>query len=139
MDAEIINAQLSEQVSFNGNLPAENFVQADPDWRALLEKAVSNHPKGKAGVALRLKVCRSYVSRVLSAADGKWALKHVPDKFIARVLQCFHVVQCPAQGIDVSYDACARANGPVPTHNPMAVSLWRKCQTCPNKPAKESL
>lgn len=107
------------------------------DWRALLEREVEKAGEhGKARVAVRLGLSRAYVSRVMNP-EGKSGLKSVPQTFIDRVISRFHVVACPARGdLEVPYTDCAKANQPAPTHNPLAVMLWRKCQSCPNKPAK---
>lgn len=105
------------------------------DWMALLQRELEKAgPKGKVRVAARLGVSRSYVSRVMNQ-DGKSAMKRVPQEFIDRVIARFHVTTCPQRGdLEVPYSDCTKANQPAPTHNPLAVMLWRKCQTCPNKP-----
>lgn len=107
------------------------------DWRALLELEVAKAgEKGKARVAARLGFSRAYVSRVMNP-EGKSAMKAVPQSFIDRVISRFHVVDCPVRCVEVPYSDCAKANQPAPTHNPLAVMVWRKCQTCPNKPEGE--
>jgi len=117
----------------DGNAPVTPV--ATPDWRTILEAAVKNHERGKAGVADRLGVGRSYVSQILST--GKSA-RPAPPKFVERVIASFHTVNCPYTGWETPYADCAKANGPVPTFNPLLVQRWRACQGCPNKPAKES-
>lgn len=103
------------------------------DWRALLLAEVARDPRKKAGVAVRLNVSRAYVSRVLS--EGRSALGAVPQKFINRVIDRFHVVDhCPATQAPQPRAECLKANGPAPTHNPLAMRVWRCCQTCPHKP-----
>lgn len=105
------------------------------DWRALLAKAVAEHPKGKAGVAARLGVSRALVSRVMS--EGKSALA-ASDDFIALViarLKVIEQVECLIDGEAVDITECQKANDPAPTHKPLAMYRWRACQQCPNKPA----
>lgn len=102
-------------------------------WRDILAREVALDPRGKAGVAERLGVCRSYVSRVLST--GKSGYKAVPRKFILRVLDLEAEIDCPARGLRAPRTDCHKANEPIPTWNPVAVALWRACQQCPNKPA----
>lgn len=115
-------------------------VTATPDWRALLVAEVAAHPRGKAGVADRLGVKRAYVSRALATGHTSAGFKNgVPQAFIARVLGRFHTVVCHARGDEIQpRDMCRRfALGAAPTHNPLAMRIWRECQTCPNKPAPE--
>lgn len=106
------------------------------DWRAILAREVELHPRGKAGVAERLGVSRAYVSRAMS--EGTSAYDEVPRTFIRRVLDLESDVDCPAAGGRVARAECRKANGPAPTHNPLAMRLWRECQTCPIKPIKEA-
>lgn len=102
----------------------------------MLIAEVAANKRGKAGVAERLGVSRAYVSRCLSS--GASAFKEVPDEFVSRVLGTYHIVVCPATGEKRSRDECRSANEPAPTHNPLAMRLWRECQQCPNKPRKEA-
>lgn len=136
MDAETISAQPSVPVSFNRNTGGECFALAGPNWRDVLAKAVAEHPKGKAGVAVRLGVSRSYVSRVMSEGSSAYA---APDGFIRKVINRLYVVAlCPHTGEPQPISECrAIANAPAPTHNPNRMALWKSCQRCPNKPTKE--
>lgn len=103
------------------------------DWRTLLINEVARDPRGKQGVSERLDVSRAYVSRVLS--EGKSSIAAVPQKFILRVLDRFHVVDdCPATHQPQPRAYCHKANHAAPTHNPLAMRIWRCCQTCPHKP-----
>lgn len=128
--------QLPERISFNGNFPGQSFVKAAPDWRTVLAKAVADNPKGKAGVAIQLGVCRSYVARVLSGATNQWALKSVPRQFIDRVIdRLYMVTACPHTGKPQPVSECrAIALTPAPTHHPMRMAVWKSCQRCPSKP-----
>ncbi len=136
MEAEVMSAQLATPVSFNGEFTAGSFVNAEPDWRAILEKAVSDHPKGKAGVSVRLGVSRSYVSRVLSHGASAY---EAPDSFITKVIERLYMVtECPHTLQPQPFSECrAISLAPAPTHNPLRMALWKSCQRCPNKPVKE--
>lgn len=107
-----------------------------PDWRAILAREIALHPRGKAGVAERLGVTRSYVSRAMSVGASAYA--DVPAKFIARVFDIESDVDCPATGARVARAECRKANGPAPTHNPFAMRTWGICQRCAIKPLQEN-
>lgn len=136
MEAEVINAQLPERVSFNENSPQEYFAKTEPDWRAILEKAVAEHPKGKAGVSVRLGVSRPYVSRILSSGASAY---EAPGSFITKVIERLYMVaECPHTTQPQPFSECrAIAISPPPTHNPLRMALWKSCQRCPHKPVKE--
>lgn len=102
------------------------------DWRAILAREIAADPRRKAGVAERMGVKRSYVSRAMST--GKSAYAAVPPAFIRRVFDLESDVDCPAQGRRVARADCRKANQAAPTHNPLAMRLWRECQRCPLKP-----
>lgn len=106
------------------------------DWRTLLEQAILDAKKGgRTTVSETLGVSRSYVSRVMST--GKSGLNSVSPRFIDRVIHCYSRqtrVDCPATQQRQARSECAKANQPAPTHNPIAVQIWRQCQVCPNKP-----
>lgn len=102
----------------------------------LLQQAVAADPKGKAGVARRLgpRCSRSLLARVLSPNDQLG----LSDDLAQRILDVLHVVRrCPATGGEQPISECHRlAGGRAPTHNPMAMQIWKTCQTCPYQPAK---
>ena len=107
-------------------------------WRALLETEVAADPKGKAGVAARLGFGRSYVSRALATGRSRAGFTGgVPQAFIDRVIERLHVIECPANYQKQPRGACRKANEAAPTHNPLAMRIWRACQSCANKPVKE--
>lgn len=106
------------------------------DWRAIIAREIALHPRGKAGVAERMGVSRAYVSRALSA--GVSAYGKVPKAFIRRVYDLESDVDCPATGGRIARAECRRALLPAPTHNPLAMRIWRECQTCPIKPCQET-
>lgn len=103
-----------------------------PDWRAILAREIALHPRGKAGVAERMGVKRSYVSRAMSTGASAYA--EVPDAFIRRVMDLESDVDCPATGDRRPRADCRKANEAAPTHNPQAMRVWRECQRCPLKP-----
>lgn len=119
-------------------MEAEATVTPAPaaaDWRSILLREVDADPRGKAGVAERLGVSRAYVSRALSSGTSAYAA--VPRKFVLRVLDLEADIDCPAQGRKSPRATCRKANDPAPTHNPLAMRVWRECQQCPNKPFPE--
>lgn len=105
---------------------------AMPDWRAILAREIALHPRGKAGVAERMGVKRSYVSRAMSTGSSAYA--DVPDAFIRRVMDLESDVDCPAIAARAPRAECRKANQAAPTHNPLAMRIWRECQRCPLKP-----
>lgn len=137
MEAEVINAQLPERVSYNENLASESFVKA-PDFREVIAEAIKTlGAKGsKAAVARRLGVSRAYVSRVMSEGVSRY---EPPQKFITKVYdRLYMVTTCPHTGQPQPFSECrALALAPAPTHNPMRMAIWKSCQRCPNKPIKE--
>ncbi|MFN3985704.1 MAG: helix-turn-helix domain-containing protein [Rhodocyclaceae bacterium] len=105
------------------------------DWLALLRQAVADGDSGGRGgisrVAVRLGVSRPYVSQVLNGLRT-----NVPPAFIARVIDRLHVVaECPATMLAQPRSECRRLGlGAAPTHNPLAMRIWKTCQQCPHKP-----
>lgn len=120
MEAELINALDTGGVN----------------WRAVLAKAVSEHPKGKAGVAVQLGMSRTYVSRVLSTGTSAY---EPPSHFITKVIDRLYMVGlCPHTQQPQPFSECRAVSLMAPpTHNPQRMALWKSCQRCPNKPVKE--
>ncbi len=116
-----------------------SFEKPPERWRVLLEQAITCAGKGgQLAVAQALGVSRTYVSRVMST--GKSGLKEVSERFIARVIACYEkpvYIDCPATQRSQLQSECDKANQPAPTHHPIAVQIWRKCQICPKKPPGE--
>lgn len=101
-------------------------------WFAILRAAVKADPRGRQGVADRLgKGCgRAALSLVIS---GRYPAK--PDRIARRVLEIFDRYLCPYHGADVQAAYCIEINGaPVPTWDPAALDLRRRCQTCEHRP-----
>lgn len=114
----------------------DNATPAPQTWKDRLIAEVKADPRGKAGVAERLGVSRAYVSRALT--DGASAYRNVPEDFVRRVLGTYHIVVCPATNERRDRSECRSANGAAPTHNPLAMRIWRTCQQCQHKPPKEA-
>lgn len=102
----------------------------------LLIDAVATDPRGKAGVAVRLGYGRALISRVLSPNDPTG----LSEKLARRVIDRFHVIpECPATELPQPCSECRRiSRGPAPTHNPLAMRIWKVCQTCHHKPEVNS-
>ena len=102
-------------------------------WLELLTKAVSDHPRKKAGVADDLGISRTTVSLVLS---GNYPAK--TDKIEAKVLELYARVACPHLNETISITACrAHALRAAPTNSPREMRHWRACQTCACKPEEK--
>lgn len=53
-----------------------------------------------------------------------------------RVLHVLGRIACAALGDEITAAQCQNnRDRRAPTHNPMAMQLWRACQQCPNNPA----
>ncbi len=102
------------------------------DWRALLDAGLERLGS-KAALAGRLGFSRAYVSRVMNP-EGKSGIPEPHDTFVQRVIERLSGVECPISHRPPARSECDKANDPAPIHNPIAVQLWRKCQTCPHKP-----
>ncbi len=100
--------------------------------RDLLIAAVTDDPRGKAGVAEKLGVSRPLLSRVLSAADRL----NFSAALAERVMAVYGEVQiCPASDMPLDRERCRAFVGrPAPTHNPQAMRVWKCCQRCPHRP-----
>lgn len=122
----------------NAHPSAPTLLEAmqGPLWRQLLSKAIKEAGHGGISrVAERLGVSRTYVSLVHSGA------KHpVPQAFVDRVIDRLHIVaECPATQQPQRRGDCRRiALGAAPTHNPLAMRIWKCCQTCAHKPEVSS-
>jgi len=118
-------------------MPAKPYMQER--WFTLLEQAIAEDPRGKAGVVDRLlaagatRISRPQIALVVS---GKYPA--ATDRLAAKVLAAFDRHHCPYLGAEVQIEHCITINrGPVPTWDPAALDNRRVCQTCPNKPATE--
>lgn len=102
---------------------------AEP-WFRLLEQAVTDHPRGIAGVADDLVASRAALSLIL---NGKYPAK--TDRFARRVEDAYDRQDCPHLGEPVTRPACrAHALRQAPTSSPREMRHWRACQQCPHKP-----
>ncbi len=99
----------------------------------LLAAAVSAAgKKGKSAVAIRLGYGRALISRVLSPNDPL----EMSDKLADRIIDRLHIIPaCPATDQQQPRSECIRiAGSAAPMHNPLAMRIWKVCQTCPHKP-----
>jgi hypothetical protein len=102
----------------------------------LTEAVAAAGKKGKAAVAPRLGIGRSYLSRVLSPNDPCVLSEAVARKVIDR----FHIIpECPATLQQQPRSECLRlSRDAAPTHNPLSMRIWRTCQSCPHKPGEKA-
>lgn len=102
----------------------------DERWLILLREAVS--VSSQTNVARKLDLSRTTVSLVLS---GKYPGK--TDRVAARVLRVLGQVKCTHTAELVTPTVCLdfAARRP-PVNNPLALSHWRACQSCPHRPVK---
>ncbi|MEX3688887.1 hypothetical protein AB3X91_30770 [Paraburkholderia sp. BR14263] len=100
------------------------------DWLDLLREAVS--VSSQAHTARRLGVSRTTVSLVLAHKyPGK------TDRVAARVLREFGQVKCTHTGQSIELTVCVSySNRRAPLNNPLELSHWRTCRTCPLRPVK---
>ncbi|MFZ2269076.1 MAG: hypothetical protein WAV95_15985 [Azonexus sp.] len=101
----------------------------------LTDAVVAAGKKGKAAVAARLGYGRPLISRVLSPNDPLEMSSALADRIIDR----YHVIpECPATNLAQPRLECLRLNAAkAPMHNPLAMRIWKVCQSCPHKPAQE--
>jgi len=113
------------------NAPISQAYMAER-WFAILTAAVAADPRGRQGVADRLgEGCgRASLSLVL---NGKYPAG--TGNIARRVLEVFDRYHCPYLGTDVQASFCIEVNAaPVPTWDPAALDLRRRCQTCEHRP-----
>ncbi len=107
-------------------------TERPPLWRRLFDCALSDLG------AVRLSRRLGYRNHTLVSLirSGKEAAS---PRFQARVIELFHVVECPQTNARQARSECERiANGPAPTQNPHSMWIWKTCQTCPHKPEAQS-
>jgi transcriptional regulator with XRE-family HTH domain len=115
---------------------ARNIVAVGAEhWRARLVAEIEADPRGKAGLAERMGISRSYISRVLSTGSSR-----LPEQqtitFARRFLSHIGALNCPATGEQIDRKVCAAAHEYAPTHNPLSMQRWRQCQSCANRPRR---
>jgi hypothetical protein len=100
------------------------------DWLDLLREAVD--ASSQTTVAQKLDVARTTVSLVLS---GKYPGK--TDRVAVRVMNVYGQVKCTHTGQPISLTVCVSyTERRAPLNNPMELSHWRTCRTCPLRPVK---
>ncbi|WP_186147302.1 helix-turn-helix domain-containing protein [Burkholderia gladioli] len=98
------------------------------DWLDMLRMAVG--ASSQTEVAKRLEVSRTTVSLVLS---GKYPGK--TDRVAERVLKTFGQVQCTHTGQLIQLTVCVSyTTRRAPINNPLELSQWRACRSCPLRP-----
>ncbi|WNL39855.1 hypothetical protein RN346_04670 [Halomonas sp. PAMB 3232] len=106
-----------------------NWGAQPPRWIALLANEVRASNRKLA--AERIGVSRSAVSLALANRYPSPSTDSIEKK----VLSALDGLKCPALGDTISVEQCREYRArPAPTHNPMAMRLWRQCQTCPHNP-----
>jgi len=109
-----------------------NWVEEQPRWITLLANEVRATNRKMAGD--RIGVSRSAVSLALANRYPSPSTDSIEKK----VLLALDGLKCPAQQLTISVEQCREYRSrPAPTHNPMAMRLWRSCQTCPNNPDRQ--
>jgi hypothetical protein len=99
-------------------------------WRDLLQQAVADHKRGRAGVAEQIGVSRTALSLILG---GKYPAK--TDRIAAKVLDTYARIDCPHLGQTITQAQCRDfASRGAPTNSPRDMRHWRACQSCPLKP-----
>ncbi|HZZ04610.1 hypothetical protein [Paraburkholderia sp.] len=100
------------------------------DWMQMLRDAVA--ASSQTAAAKKLDVSRTTVSLVLA---GKYLGK--TDRVAARVMNVFGQVKCTHTGQPISLTVCVSyTERRAPLNNPLELSHWRTCLTCPLRPVK---
>lgn len=100
-----------------------------PRWITLLAAEVEASNRTETGK--RVGISRSAVSLALANKYPSPSTAGIER----RVLAALDGLDCPAQGETISTQQCREyRERPAPTHNPMAMRVWRTCQSCPNNP-----
>ncbi|NVF15967.1 hypothetical protein [Vreelandella maris] len=106
-----------------------NWGDDVPRWIVLLADEV--RATNRKITAERIGVSRSAVSLALANRYPSPSTASIEKK----VLEALDGLDCPALAITISAEQCRdyRAR-PAPTHNPMAMRMWKHCQRCPHNP-----
>ena len=108
-----------------------NWGEQPPHWIHLLAKEVESSSRTAAGD--RIGISRTAVSLLLANRYSSPSTARMEK----RILAALDGIHCPAQGINISTEQCREyRDRPAPTHNPMAMRVWRVCQNCPNNPGR---
>lgn len=103
-----------------------------PRWVQLLAAEVEASNRKRA--AERIGMSRTAVSLALSNRYSSPSTAGIER----RVLDALGGIDCPAHGETISTQQCRDyRERPAPTHNPMAMRVWRTCQSCPHNPANQ--
>lgn len=108
-----------------------NWGDQPPHWVQLLANEVESSNRTKA--AKRIGISRTAVSLLLANNYSSPSTKRMES----RVLAALDGIHCPAQGANISTEQCREyRDRPAPTHNPMAMRVWRVCQNCEHNPKR---
>ncbi|WP_447926921.1 hypothetical protein [Vreelandella sp. EE27] len=106
-----------------------NWGAEPPRWIVLLADEVRATNRKLAGE--RIGISRSAVSLALANRYPSPSTAGIER----RVLEALDGLECPALAMKVSVEQCREYRArPAPTHNPMAMHQWRRCQQCPYHP-----
>lgn len=106
-----------------------NWGDEPPYWVELLAKEVESSNRTRAGE--RIGISRTAVSLLLANRYSSPSTAGMER----RILAALDGILCPAQDQNISTEQCREyRDRPAPTHNPMAMRVWRVCQNCPNNP-----
>ena|SRR5690554_4496177 len=106
-----------------------NWGDQPPHWVQLLANEVESSNRTKA--AARIGISRTAVSLLLANNYSSPSTNGMER----RILAALDGISCPAHNEMISTEQCrAYRERPAPTHNPMAMRVWRVCQSCVHNP-----
>lgn len=120
---------LNNRIRRHHAVDISRWGEAPPRWILLLADEVRATNRKVTGE--RVGISRSAVSLALANRYPSPSTRSIEKK----VLLALDGLNCPAQQLTISVEQCRdyRAR-PAPTHNPMAMRMWRHCQTCRHNP-----
>jgi len=108
-----------------------NWGDQPPHWVILLANEVESSNRTKA--AERIGISRTAVSLLLANRYSSPSTAGMER----RILAALGGIYCPAHNEMISTEQCrAYRDRPAPTHNPMAMRVWRVCQSCEHNPKR---
>lgn len=108
-----------------------NWGDQPPHWVTLLANEVESSNRTKA--AERIGISRTAVSLLLANRYSSPSTAGMER----RILAALGGIYCPAHNEMISTEQCrAYRDRPAPTHNPMAMRVWRVCQSCEHNPKR---
>jgi hypothetical protein len=108
-----------------------NWGDQPPHWVILLANEVESSNRTKT--AERIGISRTAVSLLLANRYSSPSTAGMER----RILAALDGIHCPAHNEMISTEQCrAYRDRPAPTHNPMAMRVWRVCQSCEHNPKR---